>query len=697
MNPGRVTASWPDQRHPLDNELVLQARPLRAGGLLEDSSRFGDDRWSLGPAILQRQREALLINFEPFPDGYRVIAKELAYAMLSGQLPSGEQRLSVTTVRSIVMSTNAFFTWLDSGGSRQHRALADLTTNDLENYQRRLIVTAATSSIRRKRQNAVHYLWRYRSSLLTDRLTINPRSLPGWDTQGADAQSAGPENATERIPEQIHGPLLGWALRFVDDFAPDIVAADQQWRLLRSRRPANNPRGTAVQDLRALLDDHRRRGRPLPGWNSQVNQLVLAQTLACSRQTVIRYSDEIQAAAALVGISTNADFDIEITGRLAGQPWVDQIVTASLARNGLAVLARMLHAACYITVAFLSGMRDSEVKHLRRGCLRVERDTDGRPYRWKVTSHAFKGESDPAGVEATWVVGEPVARAISVLEQLQPEETDLLFTTLRHGPGSKTAATNDVLGIGSTIKQLNLFVAWVNDHCEHLQLPDRIPDVNGHPWKLTSRQFRRTLAWFIARRPGGAIAGAIAYRHHAIQLFEGYAGTSESGFRAEVESEQALARGEQLIAMIDQHEHKTFTGPARGEAEHRLTGFAEHAGFNGTVITDPQRLKRVLRRHDPAVYPGTYVTCVFDPAKALCLRKHAPLTTLPVLTDCQPLECRNVALTADNTTSWTSELTSIDKRLASSPELPPLLAQRLRDRRAAINAFLERQQRQDQP
>jgi STAS domain len=44
-----------------------------------------------------------------------------------------------------------------------------------------------------------------------------------------------------------------------------------------------------------------------------------------------------------------------------------------------------------------------------------------------------------------------------------------------------------------------------------------------------TRQFRRPLAWHIARRPGGVIAGALPYRHHAIHLFEGYAGTSDSG------------------------------------------------------------------------------------------------------------------------------------------------------------------------
>ena len=84
-----------------------------------------------------------------------------------------------------------------------------------------------------------------------------------------------------------------------------------------------------------------------------------------------------------------------------------------------------------------------------------------------------------------------------------------------------------------------------------------------------------TLAWFIARRPGGAIAGTIQYRHHSIQMFEGYAGTSESGFRGEVEAEQTLQRGERLLAMIENHEHHDLRGPAAREAQTRLDNLAQ--------------------------------------------------------------------------------------------------------------------------
>lgn len=199
------------------------------------------------------------------------------------------------------------------------------------------------------------------------------------------------------------------------------------------------------------------------------------------------------------------------------------------------------------------------------------------------------------------------------------------------------------------------------------------------------------MAWFIARRPGGVIAGALAYRHHCVQVFEGYAGTSESGFRAEVESEQALARGQHLMASIDAHQYTQFTGPAAGEAASRLEEFGERAGFGGKVVLDDRRLRRRMTRHDPAVYPGEYVTCVHDHSKALCEKARSRRSEgLPDHGGCKPLACRNVALTPDNIASWHSEIDKITERLAARPPLPPLLRHLLEDRRTEITAFLDR-------
>jgi hypothetical protein len=109
----------------------------------------------------------------------------------------------------------------------------------------------------------------------------------------------------------------------------------------------------------------------------------------------------------------------------------------------------------------------------------------------------------------------------------------------------------------------------------------------------------------------------------------------------------------------------------------------------GTVVLDDSRLRRLMARHDPAVYPGEYITCVHDHTRALCEKaRHRRSEQLPDHGGCKPLACRNVALTPANTAAWQREIDRIDRRLASRPALPPLLRHRLEARRAEITAFL---------
>jgi hypothetical protein len=219
-------------------------------------------------------------------------------------------------------------------------------------------------------------------------------------------------------------------------------------------------------------------------------------------------------------------------------------------------------------------------------------------------------------VPTTWVAGRPAARAVTVLERLQPPGQMLLFARLPYREGTRPGSAAAVLTTAATQQALADFTAWVNGYCAATGRTDTIPAASG---PLTTRQFRRSLAWHIARLPGGVIAGALQYRHHAIQMFESYAGTSASGFRAEVEAEQALTRGEHLLAMTDQHQHQhhQLTGPAAAEAAARLRAFA---GFAGQVSTDPRRIARLMASHDPAIYPGEYVTCIYS---------HPPGTVRP--------------------------------------------------------------------
>ncbi|MBO7935666.1 hypothetical protein JTP77_006815 [Streptomyces sp. S9] len=142
--------------------------------------------------------------------------------------------------------------------------------------------------------------------------------------------------------------------------------------------------------------------------------------------------------------------------------------------------------------------------------------------------------------------------------------------------------------------------------------------------------------------------------------------------------------------MVDVREHHQIDGPAAAEAVRRLEALDRRVGFTGQVVLDPDRLKRIMRKHDPAVYPGKFITYVHDPAKALCEKaRTTAVEGLPEHGNCQPLACQNVALTPENRRQWQAELDSIVTRLEASLPPPPLLVTRLRHRRDEIARFLD--------
>ena len=54
----------------------------------------------LTPAILQRHQPGVVLDFTRVPAAYRAVARELFYGMLSGPLPPGLPRVTISTVRS---------------------------------------------------------------------------------------------------------------------------------------------------------------------------------------------------------------------------------------------------------------------------------------------------------------------------------------------------------------------------------------------------------------------------------------------------------------------------------------------------------------------------------------------------------------------------------------------------------------------
>ncbi|MEU7862067.1 hypothetical protein [Nonomuraea sp. NPDC049141] len=307
---------------------------------------------------------------------------------------------------------------------------------------------------------------------------------------------------------------------------------------------------------------------------------------------------------------------------------------------------------------------------LRRGC--VSYDTDTRM--WLMHGRKWKGARNENGMkipegqerEHPWVIAEPVAHAVAALERLH--SSDLLFpaVVLRKGPSGKDRARNSA-EISETMAE---FIDWVNTYCTANDRRDSIPD--DPCGSITPSRFRRTLAWFICRRPRGLVACALQYGHlHMLQSL-GYSGTYASGFPDELALEEWLTRLEHLEQAeqrLQAGEH--VSGPAADNYRSRVVGGP--ARFAGRVIRSGRQAKAVLANPALQIYPGKGMTCVFDPTQALCQMRGTDTgddRRTPDLDDCRP-GCRNIARTDQDMATVHQHATDL-RAIVDDPLSPPI-------------------------
>jgi hypothetical protein len=165
-------------------------------------------------------------------------------------------------------------------------------------------------------------------------------------------------------------------------------------------------------------------------------------------------------------------------------------------------MLRLLSAACFVTISYLSGLRAGEVLNLRRGCagqdpLTRELLLYGRLGKGYDRLPVADGEAVP---QRPWVVVTPVHAAIAVLEQIVGGE--LLFPASLARAGSRRSAGEQARASHSVNVDLEDFITWVN---QSFPGPDGgaaiPPDPAGH---IYASRFRRTLAYFIVRRPAAS-------------------------------------------------------------------------------------------------------------------------------------------------------------------------------------------------
>lgn len=678
-----LTSDLPPLADPGPEEIIFRDVPVTAGQAL---SRFGDRAWFLRPMAQKPTADPMKVDFARVPAGYRAAARRIVWTLINrptplehlGRATAIRSRLAAGSICAIFHDLAAFLTWL---GERAVAHLSAVTPASFRAYAQHVSHQAVVREVKARRLFTVTRVW-----LIAPYLPAGDQlARPTWEDPGADADRIdnllGPanwtgENKTPPVHPQTMSALLLAALRVIDVFGPDIRTAVHD----KAAMKAATPRGVRPGQ-RERLEDYlqalQATGGALPGMRGKRSTATAGPNVAVDYLTATLRIDRNLLkglASARLPVTMGAPMPTPITGHIDGQLWCPAIDYYQVEQ-----LHRMLMIACLIVTAYLSGMRIEECRALRRGCCTPAQQDPGTPAHFQIRGHFFKdaldsnGNSIPGGVERDhpWLVVHPVAQAIALAESLHGDDhvfSAACFTTsARHTRGPVQAQ--------ATRSAVTDFTGWWNEHCAaadrgHETIP---PDPEG---PVTPARFRRTLAWFIYRVPGGRIALGLQYGHLRGYTSDGYASRVASGLRDVFPMEEALAAADtlqQAARRLDDGEQ--VSGPAAARYAEGVRTFQRT--FDGTYLSTRQmaalRRNTALRIYDN---PDRALACVYDQAKALChpdRDRHDDLTRTPDLGRCRD-NCTNTARTDSHATLIRAEIADLTAEIANPLTPEPIHA-----------------------
>jgi hypothetical protein len=670
------------------SDIVLCSMKLKEGTAPETLSRFGDDVWNLDPAIFHvTARNAFrTIDFTDIACPVeRLTAKEYIFAWFNERLPDRSGRLRPLSARAALATLSQFMAFVREREGRFDAALIDQDLLDayLALQKNRSVLPSRVGAC----LSPVVQLHRLARFLTYGGVRFVPwNGTPVFKVAGRGGRPY--ENMTPRIPERVIGALLRWSLRYVELFSTDILAARDELDALETAyaaRPRYARRGSVEGRLADWIDKRRQAGRGIPVWNEPgrmggiCGAIALGQSLdghvlnirLISLQSDVHPTNLIQNKTAYgrlldavkeLGVEQGGmDTPIAIDPD-SGQPWRPRFDAFALAHE-----ERQLQTAAYILCAYLTGMRDSEVQAMQPGCLQRKRSADGVIERLTIRSIVYKGRQE-RGEPEEWVTIEPVGRAVEIAERL----------AARHRPWRKDDGIWIVLhravaldrGVPHVVRQINRYREHLDERFGASEEP-AIPLVEGRSWIFNTRQFRRTVAWYIANRPFGVVAGKIQYKHASVAMFDGYAGSSASGFRQEVEQEHHLGQLDDIVAHYEAAQRgERLAGPGGSRITHEIDRVAQEIGSLPGVIADGKRVKAMLAHLARTLHVGYLNDCYFEPATALCLGRSAGSACQPILSNCAPDRCPNSCIARRHLPAWQAAIQHAgamleEKRLSS--------------------------------
>jgi hypothetical protein len=489
--------------------------------------RFADEVWEFRPFVARTVLQTRIDFTTLADDSARRTVKEYLYSRIrrgtyAGHGTSKAKPLKITYAYNEFNLIRVILQTFHRLGAER---LSDVTQEHLQAALAEWKSTSLSSAAHNVA--ALKHLAAHGTFLSEDRLTVTP--WLGRPAKMVVGLSYARENTTPRIPEEIISPLLQAAVYYVETAGQDILAARFEIEQLEADRFSGPLARQEVQaGLAAFVDGRRATGRGIPALPpgsarkcgvpiadgiARAPNVALICLLAKANRTQ-GYEQKLADAGTELGYEVGGLDTPRAIWPGSGRSW-----RPGFDRGSIALETTHLRTACWIVIAYLSGMRDTEVRELGRDCVFTEPGEDGR-IRYKVRGKVFKGRA-LSGEEAEWVVLEIVHRAVVILRDLNDDPTHL-FGYNRGGSAGYVLLRPICERLGKFRDHVNeLFSAPDSPYipCDTATRSDADPD-DGHgpedpegsavamPWHLTTTQFRRTLAWHIAHQPFGVVASA---------------------------------------------------------------------------------------------------------------------------------------------------------------------------------------------
>jgi hypothetical protein len=566
----------------------------------------------------------------------RLVAKEYIYARLAPADPlvavlPRAYRIPLTprTCRKRLIEAASWLNWLTS---QQVASLGQVTQDHCDRYliergRRKdasgtVIGTLDDASLRVPAAVIIE-LAGYGELFTADRYAGHFTPWHGRASSRVAGIRSGGENKTPPLDQQILQPLLAAAFYLTATLGSHVVALRQMVRQdrlahqeLRCRRSAR----ATLDELHSVLGRHLDTGEPLPALGNAGIQARLAMgwapddpLLHVSFTALANTAGAAQLDPAIAGAGRPAILDVLGQVGLA-RTWARGAATVTAADGSALVpwtvpldgrdvrdLACVLHTACLIITAMITGMRSCELKELRAGCRRSTATAPGL-VRYRLAGKLIKGQG-LGGLDDEWVVVEQVDRAVALAEQLCDDTT----------PGAP------VFGSFAFSVRYPRLRAWVNGPAGQRLGLAPIPGGQVNPSMM-----RRTLAREIACRPGGLLAAKVHLKH-VTATTEGYA-SRPGGAQARLLAEIGEFEAERNLGLVAEEYRNYQNGimPA-GPGGQELAAFFD--GVEGQMATgapnvasSDQHLLNLLSKRAKILHISAANFCWFaDPARALCL------------------------------------------------------------------------------